>query len=70
MKKQNFSILDLEVTRKEFLVYICSLLIGLFGIDNFLSLLKGKALATGRDPRRQNLGKEDDSGFGSRKFGI
>lgn len=70
MEKQNVSLLDLKVTRKEFLIYICSILLGLFGIDNFISLLKGKALTTGRDPRGQNVGKEGGSGFGTRRFGI
>jgi hypothetical protein len=70
MKKQNVSLLDLEVTRKEFLIYICSVLLGLFGIDNFLSLLKGRALTAGRDRRGQNVGKEGESGFGTRRFGI
>lgn len=57
-------LLEREVTRKEFLIYISMALLSLFGISNFLSLITGH-----RMPDLDRITGNSSDGFGSRRFG-
>jgi len=58
--------LNVEVTRKQFLQYMASALLMLFGLDNLISLLTGNAHVIHHISDRTNSMSE---GFGARKFG-
>jgi hypothetical protein len=60
------TLLNHELTRKEFLSYGGVALMSLFGLHNFISFLKGDV---GRG-HNNNLANDSTSGFGSRKFGV
>jgi hypothetical protein len=60
-------LLENEMTRKEFLIYMSMALVSVLGLKNFLSLLNGSF-------HREYMAKPQSSqdkanGFGSRKFG-
>ncbi len=58
------ALLEREMSRKEFLQFLGSSLVVLFGLSNFVNLLQRTAHPT----HIQNSG-EARGGFGSRKFG-
>ena len=61
-------LLENEMTRKEFLIYMSMALVSVLGLKNFLSLLNGsfhrEYLAKSRQSSQDNA-----DGFGTRKFG-
>ncbi len=69
MRDTKAKLLENEVTRKEFLVYMSMALVTVLGLKNFLSLLNGsfhrEYLAKSRQSPQDNA-----DGFGTRKFGV
>jgi hypothetical protein len=61
------ALLEQEMSRKKFLLYIGFAMMTLFGLNNFISLLQGKQIPGQHliDPQNEN-----PSAFGTRKFGA
>ena len=64
--KQN-SLLEAEMTRKQFIAYMGVVLLSIFGLNNFYELLKNHGI-----PKHMQVGEgvQEGQGFGSRKFGA
>jgi hypothetical protein len=60
--------LNTEITRKQFLQYLGSALLIVFGFHNLLSLLNGNNEVVKRAYVPQTA--TNHNGFGSRKFGV
>lgn len=60
------SLLDKELSRKDFIKLLALMLVSLLGIQNFLQYMLNNMKNT---PQATQLGDPADHGFGSRKFG-
>lgn len=68
MRETKTKLLENEVTRKEFLIYMSMALITVLGLKNFLSLFNGSFHREYLAKSKQSFPDNND-GFGSRRFG-
>lgn len=68
--KQVQELLAQQMTRREFVRLFGLILLGILGVNNFISLLKGPLTNTTRKKSDVALRDKDTSGFGTRKFGV
>lgn len=65
--KPNKTLLEVEMTRKQFLATLGVGALSVFGIKNFIDLFHGKSLPANL---KQPEASQPTSSFGSRKFGA
>lgn len=63
-------LLEKEMNRKEFIKYMGSMLLGVFGVHSFLSHLFQQSQAALNDQSTAPQPADERSGFGTRKFGV
>lgn len=69
MRDTKTKLLENEMTRKEFLIYMSMALVTVLGLKNFLSLLNG-SFHREYFAKSQKSSQDDADGFGSRRFGV
>lgn len=67
--KQVQELLGKQMTRREFVKLFGLILLGMLGVNNFISLLK-TPLSTNQSKSDIALRNKDTTGFGTRKFGV
>lgn len=68
--KQVQELLAQQMTRKEFIRLFSLIILGILGVNNFISLLKDPLSSTIKRKSDVALRDKDTSGFGTRKFGV
>lgn len=68
--KQVQELLAKQMTRREFVRLFGLAILGILGINNFISLLRGSTFNSTAQKSDVALRDKESSGFGTRKFGA